>query len=80
MNKFKISYGIVAITTIVLMFATTIGSAMNQADALPQRAVGAQNAEQRSDQINQRGLVDVAVGNANVQVQVPANVCVICGR
>jgi hypothetical protein len=85
MNKSKMTYGIVAITTIVLMFATTIGSTMTQADArvgpVDQRAQADQRAaEQSADQVT-RGLVNVVVGNAGVQVAVPANVaaCVICG-
>ena len=81
MNKSKLSYGIVAITTIVLMFATTIGSALNQADA---------RVDQRNDPVNQRanqasgivqngGLLNVGVGNVGLNVGIPANVCVICG-
>ena len=79
--------GIIAITTLVLMVATTIGNAVNQADAqrqqppLNQRAVANQEGvDQRSLQVSE-GLVNVQVGNANVQAQVPANVaaCVICG-
>jgi hypothetical protein len=61
------------------MFATTIGSAMNQADAVrDQRAVANQQARDQNSVIGQSGVLNVAVGNAGVQVAVPANVCIIC--
>ena len=81
MTQSKTTYGIVAITTIVLMFATTIGSAMQNADAqrpnINQGPVNQRN--EGSQDANQRGLVNVGnVGvGANVAVPVQAQVCAI---
>ena len=82
MTRSKTTYGIVTITTIVLMFATTLGSAINNADAQrgPDRS---QEVNQRNEGItqdaNQRGLVNVGnVGvEANVAVPVQAQVCAV---
>jgi hypothetical protein len=80
----KKTYGVMAITTIVLMFATTIGSAINTADAQRDRHVEGSVINQQSrgggtGDVDQRGLVNVGVGNlqveANVAVPVDANVC-----
>lgn len=82
----KRTFGVVAITTIVLMFATTIVSAMQNAEA--QRGGGgtirAQGGDTRINQENdasqrsgdQAGLVNV--GNLGVQanVGVPVEACV----
>jgi hypothetical protein len=76
----KTTYGIVAITTIVLMFATTIASAINSADArVDQRNDPVnQRSEQRADQSIRDGLVNAQIGNVGVNVAIPANACVIC--
>ena len=85
MTRTKTTYGIVAITTIVLMFATTIGSAIDNAEA--QRGGGgtvrAQGGDTTINQENsgsqrsgeQNGAVNV--GNLGVQanVGVPLEVC-----
>ena len=79
MNKSKISSGIVAITTIVLMFATTIGSALDQADArVDQRNDPVNQRAQQSSGILQNGVINVGVGNVGANVAVPLNACVIC--
>jgi hypothetical protein len=82
----KISYGIIAITTIVLMFATTVGSAINQADAQREDRRPAQEgrvnneANQAQGVTQLGGLANINVGNVAVGVGVPANVCVICDQ
>ena len=84
MTRAKTSFGIVAITTLVFMVATTIGSAINSADAQRDRHVEGSVINQQSrgggtGDVDQRGLVNVGVGNlqveANVAVPIDANVC-----
>ena len=84
MTRSKTSLGIVAITTIVLMFATTLGSAITSADAQRDRfdertVINQQSRGGGTGEVDQRGLLNVGVGNlqveANVAVPVDANVC-----
>ena len=76
MTLTKTSFGIVAITTIVLMVATTIGSAMNTADAQrgPDRQIVNQESRQNQD-TTQRGLVNVGGVQVDAQVAVPIDAC-----
>ena len=72
----KRTYGVVAITTIVLMFATTIVSAINNAEA--QRPNNGQivNQESRQNQdTTQRGLVNVGGVQVDAQVGIPIAAC-----
>jgi hypothetical protein len=70
----KTTYGIVAITTIVLMFATTIFSAMNSADAQRQ-IVNQRSIDQSQGNNDQRGLVNVGNTQVGAQVAVPVQAC-----
>jgi hypothetical protein len=76
MTRTKTTYGIVTITTVVLMFAATIGSALNSVDAARDRP----SAERHTDTINQPGdninrdnVIGVQVGN--VAIPIDAKVC-----
>ena len=77
----KKSFGILAITTLVLMVATTIGNAINTAEA--QRGLENrdtqfinQNARQSQGDVLQRGLVNVGNTAVGANVAVPVNACV----
>ena len=70
----KRTYGVVAITTIVLMFATTIVSAMNSADAQRQ-IVNQRSIDQSQGNNDQRGLVNVGNTQVGAQVAVPVQAC-----
>jgi hypothetical protein len=81
MTNAKKSFGIIAITTLVLMVATTIGNAINTADA--QRGVDNrdtqfinQNARQSQGNVDQRGLVNVGNTAIGANVAVPVQACV----
>ena len=67
-------YGIVAITTIVLMFATTIASAINSADAQRQ-TVNQRSIDQSQGNNDQRGLVNIGNTQVGAQVAVPVQAC-----
>jgi len=83
MNMLKRSFGLVAITTIVLMVVTTIGSAINTAEAQRDRGdlsdrQTVNQAQGDNGQVQRGNLVGVQVGNTQVgaNVGVPVNACV----
>ena len=82
-SRTRIGFGILAITTLVLMVATTIGNAINSAEAQgrPDRstdqAVNNRANFQDAQNTIERNLVGVGVQGNNIAVQAPiqANVC-----
>ena len=78
-SKTTKSFGLIAITTLVLMVATTIGNAINTADAQGRPGSTDQYVNQRSQQaqgsVDQRGLVNVGNTQVDAQVAVPIDAC-----